>query len=235
MENSDKWNISDFLNGFKLALPIMAGYVPLGVGCGIVCAEAGMSTFQIFLMSFLVYAGAGQYIAGGMIISGATPLSIIITTLIVNSRHVLYTSVLYPYVANWGFLKQSLFAYQITDEVFAVHTSYMANNQANTSTAFAVNIFSHALWIISNVLGSISATLIPDSSQFGLDFTLYALFIALILPRLINIPQAAAFITGGITALCFYLLDMQYAGIIAGALLGAFVGYFMNMRLHHGK
>lgn len=235
MENSDKWNISDFLNGFKLALPMMAGYVPLGVGCGIVCAEAGMSTFQIFLMSFLVYAGAGQYIAGGMIISGATPLSIIITTLIVNSRHVLYTSVLYPYVANWGFLKQSLFAYQITDEVFAVHSAYMANNQANTSTAFAVNIFSHALWIISNVLGGISASLIPDATKFGLDFTLCALFIALILPKLINIPQVLAFITGGVTALYFLLIDMKYEGIIIGALIGAFAGYFMNMRLHHGK
>ena len=111
----------------------------------------------------------------------------------------------------------------------------MAKNQSNTVISFSINIFSHLSWITSNVLGGISSSLIPDTTKFGLDFTLYALFIALILPRLINIPQAAAFITGGITALCFYLLDMQYAGIIAGALLGAFAGYFMNMRLHHGK
>lgn len=234
MENSDKWNISDFTKGIKLSVPIMAGYVPLGFACGIVCAEAGMSSFQIFLMSILVYAGAGQYIAGGMILSGASPLSIIITTLIVNSRHVLYTSVLYPYIANWSFLKQSLFAYQITDEAFAVHTGFMSANNANQSTAFAINIFSHMSWIISNIIGSISATLIPDSTQFGLDFTLYALFIALIMPRLINMPQVAAFITGGATALCFSLLDMVYAGIIAGAVLGAFAGYFMKVRQHHG-
>lgn len=234
MENSDKWNISDFTKGIKLSVPIMAGYVPLGFACGIVCAEAGMSSFQIFLMSILVYAGAGQYIAGGMILSGASPLSIIITTLIVNSRHVLYTSVLYPYIANWSFLKQSLFAYQITDEAFAVHTGFMSANNANQSTAFAINIFSHMSWIISNVIGSISATLIPDSTQFGLDFTLYALFIALIMPRLINMPQVAAFITGGATALCFSLLDMVYAGIIAGAVLGALAGYFMKVRQHHG-
>lgn len=230
-----KLNIQDFFYGFKLALPIMAGYLPLGFACGIVCANAGMSVFQIFLMSLLVYAGAGQYIAGGMILSGASPLSIIITTFIVNSRHVLYTSVLYPYVSKWGFLKQSLFAYQITDEVFAVHSSIMNKDNANPVTAFTLNIFSHSVWIISNVLGSISATLIPDSSKYGLDFTLYALFIVLILPRLVSIPQASAFITGGITALCFSVIDMIYAGIIAGAVLGAFVGYFINKRLSHGK
>lgn len=228
-------NIKDIFEGMKMALPIMAGYVPLGFACGIVCAQAGMNVFQIFLMSALVYAGAGQYIAGAMLVAGATPLSIIITTLIVNSRHVLYTSVLYPYVAKWSFLKQSLFAFQITDEVFAVHSTSMAKNQSNTVISFSINIFSHLSWITSNVLGGISSSLIPDTTKFGLDFTLYALFIALILPKLINIPQVLAFITGGVTALCFYLLDMQYAGIIAGALLGAFAGYFMNMRLHHGK
>ncbi len=228
-------NIKDIFEGMKMALPIMAGYVPLGFACGIVCAQAGMNVFQIFLMSALVYAGAGQYIAGAMLVAGATPLSIIITTLIVNSRHVLYTSVLYPYVARWSFLKQSLFAFQITDEVFAVHSTSMAKNQSNTVISFSINIFSHLSWITSNVLGGISSSLIPDTTKFGLDFTLCALFIALILPKLINIPQVLAFITGGVTALCFYLLDMQYAGIIAGALLGAFAGYFMNMRLHHGK
>ena len=86
----------DFVDGIRLFVPIGAGYLPLGFACGIVCAEAGMSVMQIFLMSLLVYAGAGQYIAGGMIAAGASPLSIIITTFIVNSRHILYTSVLYP-------------------------------------------------------------------------------------------------------------------------------------------
>lgn len=232
---SSQLNVKDIFEGMKLASPIMAGYVPLGFACGIVCAQAGMTAFQIFLMSILVYAGAGQYIAGAMLSAGATPLSIIITTLIVNSRHILYTSVLYPYVAGWSFFKQSLFAFQITDEAFAVHSTSMAKNQSNTVISFSVNIFSHFSWITSNVLGGISASLIPDATKFGLDFTLCALFIALILPKLINIPQALAFITGGATALCFLLIDMKYEGIIIGALVGAFAGYFMNMRLHHGK
>lgn len=225
----------DFLDGIRLFLPIGAGYLPLGFACGIVCAEAGMSVVQIFIMSLLVYAGAGQYIAGGMIAAGATPLSIIITTFIVNSRHILYTSVLYPYISKWSFFKQSLFATQITDEVFAMHSSYMNKNNANTVTAFTLNIFSHSSWIISNTIGGISASLIPDSSKFGLDFTLYALFIALILPRLVNAAQGVALITGGIIATIFALFDMVYIGIIAGAVAGAFAGYYTGRRLHYAK
>ena len=207
----------DFLDGIRLSLPIGAGYFPLGLACGIVCAEAGMSVIQIFIMSLLVFAGAAQYIAGGMIAAGASPLSIIITTFIVNSRHILYTSVLYPYISKWSFLKQSLFAAQITDEVFAVHSSSINKNNADTVTAFTLNIFSHSSWIISNTIGGISASLIPDSSKFGLDFTLYALFIALIIPRLVNIAQGVALITGGIIATIFALFNMVYIDIIAGA------------------
>ena len=109
----------------------------------------------------------------------------------------------------------------------------MAKNGANTVSAFTLNIFSHSSWIISNTIGGISASLIPDSSKFGLDFTLYALFIALILPRLVNYAQAAAFITGGLTAVIFALFDMVYFGIIAGAVAGATVGFYTGRRLHY--
>ncbi len=223
----------DFVDGIRLFVPIGAGYLPLGFACGIVCAEAGMSVMQIFLMSLLVYAGAGQYIAGGMIAAGASPLSIIITTFIVNSRHILYTSVLYPYISKWSFLKQSLFAAQITDEVFAMHSSFMGRNNVSTVTAFTLNIFSHSSWVISNTIGGISASLIPDSSKFGLDFTLYALFIALILPRLVNTAQFAALITGGIAATAFALFDMVYIGVVAGAVAGAFAGYYTGRMMNY--
>ena len=223
----------DFVDGIRLFVPIGAGYLPFGFACGRVCAEAGMSVMQIFLMSLLVYAGAGQYIAGGMIAAGASPLSIIITTFIVNSRHILYTSVLYPYISKWSFLKQSLFAAQITDEVFAMHSSFMSRNNVSTVTAFTLNIFSHSSWVISNTIGGISASLIPDSSKFGLDFTLYALFIALILPRLVNTAQFAALITGGIAATAFALFDMVYIGVVAGAVAGAFAGYYTGRMMNY--
>ena len=111
----------------------------------------------------------------------------------------------------------------------------MNKNNADTVTAFTLNIFSHSSWIISNTIGGISASLIPDSSKFGLDFTLYALFIALILPRLVSLAQGVALVTGGIIATIFALFDMIYFGIVAGAVAGAFAGYYTGRRLHYAE
>lgn len=233
----DNLTIKGFLEGSRLSLPIVAGYMPLGFAAGIVCANAGMTTFQVVIMSLLVFAGAAQYIAGGMIAVGASPLSIIITTFIVNSRHILYTSVLYPYISKWSFLKQSFFAYQVTDEVFALQSSYMPKNGVKTDVAFGINMTSHFAWIFGNGLGSFFSEFIADSAKYGLDFTLYALFIALVMPKIknenlkkyikINIDHLFAFIVGGIVSVIFAYLHFPYIGIVIGGLVGAFVGYFI--------
>ena len=235
-------SIKGFLEGSKLSLPIVAGYLPLGFAAGIVCTDAGMTTFQIVLMSFLVFAGAGQYIAGGMLAAGASPFSIIVTTFIVNSRHILYTSVLYPYVSKWSFFKQSLFATQITDEVFALHSSYMPKNGVKTDTAFGINITSHSAWILGNGLGGFFSDFISDSSKYGIDFTLYALFIALVMPRIknkikkplkINLDHLFAFISGGIGSVIFAYMGFPYLGIVMGGLIGAFVGYYVLRKVKY--
>lgn len=238
----DKLRLKDFIKGIKYSLPIGAGYIPLGIACGIVCVDAGLSVFQIALMSILVFAGAGQYIAGGMIAGGASPLSIILTTFIVNSRHILYTSVLYPYISKWSFFKQSLFASEITDEVFAMHTSIMTKDNVNTGVSFGINIFSHTSWVAGNIIGAVLAVYIPDSSKFGLDFTLYALFIALIIPKIkiktskgvsVNFYQLFSFIAGGLTACIFALFNMLYIGIAVGGLVGAFAGLLLKRRFSY--
>ena len=229
----DKLTIKEFLYGCKMSLPIGAGYIPLGFGCGVVCVEAGFTPLECVFMSLIVYAGAGQYTAAGMVLGGASIPSIIITTFIINMRHILYGSVLYTYVSNWSFFKQSLFASQITDEVFALHTSMMSKEGVHVGTAFGVNMFVHFSWIIGNALGAYSAELLSNSKKYGLDFTLYALFIALVIPRLINKPSIFAAFISAFTAVIFALNDMQYIGIIAGALSGAFAGYLLNRRLNN--
>lgn len=238
----EELNKGNFLKGSKYSLVIGAGYIPLGIACGIVCSDAGLTVFQIGIMSLLVFAGAGQYIAGAMIAGGASPLSIIFTTFIVNSRHILYTSVLYPYVSRWSFFKQCLFASEITDEVFAMHTNTMNKNGAEIRTAFGINVFSHSAWILGCVLGAVLSSWIPENSKIGIDFTLYALFAALIIPKIkIKTPKGikidyyhlTASITGGLTACIFALFDMLYIGTAAGGILGAFAGIFLKRRFSH--
>lgn len=221
--------MKNFLNGCKLALPIVAGYIPLGFACGVISAGVGMSIFQVVLMSILVFAGAGQYIAVGMIGAGASASSIIITTLIVNIRHALYNSALYPYVSHWSFLKKSLFAYEITDETFGLHSSILSKGEAvDDAKAFGINISSHLGWVGGNFLGALSGSLLGDSKVLGFDFALPALFIALLLPRLSNKPQISAALVSGVVAIICAVNGVSYWGIIIAAVTGATVGLFMS-------
>ena len=79
--------------------------------------KAGLSPFNTLLMSIIVYAGSAQLIAVGLISSGLTPLSIIITTFIVNLRHMLMSAALSPHLQSWRKPELAVFAYELTDRI----------------------------------------------------------------------------------------------------------------------
>lgn len=218
----------EFLAGVKLALPIVAGYIPLGFACGVICVGVGMTEVQAVIMSVFVFAGAGQYIAAGMIGAGAGASSIIVTTLIVNLRHILYNSALYPYIRNWSPIKKALFASEITDETFALHASVFSKETPVPEKTFGINITSHLSWVVGNYLGALSGNIMGDGKKFGFDFALPALFIALLIPKLTNKPQITAGIISGIAALICALNGFAYWGIIIASVIGATVGVFIT-------
>lgn len=107
----------------KAVWPIWVGYLPLGFACGVLAQKVGVTAWETALMSLLVFAGSGQFIALAMIGGGASVSSIVLTTFVVNLRHTLYSSTLATYLS--GQTKRYLggFAQGITDETFAVNLS----------------------------------------------------------------------------------------------------------------
>ena len=100
------------------ALPIMMGYFPLGLACGVLAGSVGLSTMDIALMSIFVFAGSGQFIALAMMGSGAAAISsIVLTTFIVNLRHLLYSSTLVKYISSGSHGYHMAFAQEIVDEI----------------------------------------------------------------------------------------------------------------------
>ncbi len=220
-----------FMKGARAALPIVAGYLPLGFACGVIADGAGMTVFQAGLMSALVFAGAAQYIAVGMIGAFMPPISVITTVFIVNLRHLLYTSALYPYVSSWSPLRKALFAFQITDETFAVQSSLLSKGGVGYSAAMGVNMISHGGWIAGNVLGALFGSVMENSGAFGFDFALPALFIALLAPQLTDRPRLFAAVTSGVLSLVF--AASGFGGlVILAAVAGAGAGVFMTGRRH---
>ena len=125
---------------FERAVPIVLGYLPVGFAYGVLAQKTGLSTFNAVAMSVLVFAGSATLIAVGLFASGAGAASIIVTTFVVNLRHLLMSAALAPHVRSWRKTEQGLFAFQLTDETFALHAGSFPKGVPVKAEAFSVNV-----------------------------------------------------------------------------------------------
>ena len=161
----------------KAVWPIWLGYLPLGFAGGVLSQKVGLTPLEVGLMSLLVFAGSGQFIALAMMGSGSSSISsIVMTTFIVNLRHLLYSSTLATYLMGKSRKYLGLFAQGITDETFAMNLNQFTaqGNTWDPPRALGLNILAHGCWIFSNMLGNI---IVIDTAI--VSYTLTAMFIGL--------------------------------------------------------
>lgn len=170
----------NFVIGIKKSVPVVLGYIPIGMAFGILANQQGLSIFEIFLMSFMVYAGASQFIATAMIASGVNAASIIFTVFLVNLRHMLMSASLSPYFKKVPSLVQAIISFGLTDETYAVDITHLKEHVPSTSFFVGLHTICYAAWVISTVVGGILGNLIPDPARWGMDYALSAMFIALL-------------------------------------------------------
>lgn len=214
------------------ALPIVMGYLPLGLACGVLAGSVGLSALEIFLMSVFVFAGSGQFIALAMMGSGAAAMSsIILTTFIVNLRHLLYSSALVRYIGSGSRGYQMAFAQEIVDETFAVNENRFSDKRETWTMPQALGLAwtAHGAWIFSTVLGQIIGSMIEfDINLVG--YTLTAMFIGLWSfhfknRRLIIVGVFAGILAIWLSAFLDYKLHIVVATVVA-----ATVGMFWENR-----
>ncbi len=227
--------LSASLKGMKMAFPVVLGYLPLGFAFGVLAVKSGIPFMYTVLMSIMVYAGSGQFIAASMVGMGAPIISIVVANLLVNLRYFLMVSTLLEYIRPFSFFKKIFFAAHITDEVFAVHHVYSKEkhgslNGNDTFTVFSVNITSHLGWIIGTILGAFSGELMTDIKPFGLDYALPAMFIALLVPLCFDRLQCIVALLGaGLYILCVSVGLGKY-GLVISAIIAACVGAYFEIK-----
>lgn len=113
----------EWLAGARSAVPIMLGYVPVGIAYGVMARQAGLSTWQTVLMSLTVYGGASEMMAVGMVAQGAAVLTIVLTTFILNLRHIIMSTCVFNQMQGGRLPVRMLAAFGVTDETFAVYTT----------------------------------------------------------------------------------------------------------------
>jgi len=209
--------------GLMAGWPICLGYVPIGLAFGVLAQKAGLNPLEIGLMSLLVFAGSSQFIAVSMLTAGASALAIILTTFMVNLRHILMSSSLAVFLENISRLKVSLLAYGVTDESFAVNHPRWDQGQWNIDRALVVNHIANLTWIISTVLGGVGGQFIP-AGAFGIDYALIAMFICLLIFQVKGRIYVITAIISGLAAVGLALLIPGNSYIILASIIAATIG-----------
>lgn len=215
---------SPCVSALRQAAPIVMGYLPVGAAFGVLAHKTGLSLLNTVLMSVLVYAGSAQLIAVAMFAVGMGPVSIIATTFVVNLRHLLMSASLAPNLGSWKKWQLALFAYEITDESFAVHSARFGRGDRNKAVSFGINATAQLSWVLASLLGHLTGSSIPDVEPLGLDYALPAMFIALLA---MQIKSGLHVFVAGFTGLASIALIQSGAdqwSVIIATVLGASVG-----------
>ena len=157
------------------SLPVMAGYIVLGFGFGIIAEKNGYGLLWAMAMSLFIYAGSMQYVTISLLTSGASLITAALTTLMVNARHLFYgITMIEPYKeikSNKPYL-----IFSLTDETYSLVCNGCDEDIDFKKYSFFVSLFNHSYWIIGTLLGSIIGSLMQFNSR-GIEFAMTALFI----------------------------------------------------------
>ncbi len=179
------------------ALPVMLGYVFLGIPCGILCQQVGLSALQVFLLSMLFYSGAGQYMIPNIWLAGSPALAIIASVTLVNSRQLLYGASLSRFAAKQKRSFRSCSA-TVTDESFAVNLGRFEKGTWSVGRATAVNICCQTTWALANVVGVVLGSLLTVPSALA-SFAMTSIFLCLLFSQkgtMANIMAALVAVLG---------------------------------------
>ncbi len=218
--------LNQALAGMVRAVPIMMGYLPIGLAFGVLASAAGLSLYSALAMSVFVFAGSSQLIAVGLIDAGTGIAAITMTVFLVNLRHMLMSASLAPYLRFMNSWQLALFSYEITDESFALHSAHFRKEGTPSKVElFALNHSAHLAWIGGTFLGAfVGVRLTFDTEVFGLDFALPAMFIALLIMQIENYRHVVVAVIAAALGLTFYLLGMDQLYIILATVIAATVG-----------
>ena len=164
---------------FIKSLPVMAGYVVLGIGFGILLRGAGYGVLWAFAMSAFIYAGSMQYVGVSLLTGGASILTTALTTFMVNARHLFYSISMVDRYKDAGKYKPYMI-FALTDETYSLLSDGedpFKNEEALNKYRFWVSLFDQSYWVTGCVLGSLLGAVIPFSTK-GIEFSMTALFIA---------------------------------------------------------
>lgn len=219
------------LAGARDTFPLLVGGWPFGIIFGALAVTSGFSPLAAAAMSAFVFAGSSQFIAVGLFAS-ATPLPVILlTTFVVNLRHMLYSATLAPHLSKLPRAWLLPLGFWLTDESFvfaAKHFSEHEDSPHKHLYLLGSEIAMYADWQLVTWIGILAGQSIQDPSSWGLDFAMVVTFIGMLVPLVKDRPALASVLVAGVSALLARGLPNQL-GLLVAALLGIAAGVLAEL------
>ncbi|MFQ3619498.1 MAG: AzlC family ABC transporter permease [Spirochaetales bacterium] len=214
-------------------IPLVLGAAPFGLIYGTLAVHNGLSIGQTMALSLIVFAGSAQFIALSLFALKSPWHVILLTTFIVNLRHLLYSATLAPSLRLYPKPIKLLVAFLLTDEAFAVSVGRFNANDTSDSALwfyFGAGILMYINWQLCSLVGALFGNSLPNASSWGLDFAMPVAFIGMLVPYLRSLPLAtSATLAGGIALLTHPL--PHKLGLVLSSMGGILLGFAVETYL----
>lgn len=194
---------------FKQSLPVMAGYLVLGMGFGILLKTKGYGVVWAFFMSLFIYAGSMQYVTINLLAGGASVLTAALMTFMVNARHLFYgISMIERYRDTKPYKPYLIFG--LTDETYSlVCSGNVPDGVDEKKYYFYLTLLNQSYWIIGSVVGSLLGNLITFSTA-GIEFSMTALFLVVLVDQWKSVENHTSAVVGvGTSVACLLIFGRE--------------------------
>jgi len=202
---------------FRLTLPILFGYLPLGTAFGVLFAtQLDYAWWIAPLMGVVIYAGAGQILAVSLLAANAGLMEVAVAMFVLNARHLFYGLSLLGQFQGAGWRKAYLI-FGLTDETYSLLTSRPrgSDRQSEQQLDFRITLFNQLYWVAGCTLGGLLGEWVAFDST-GIEFALVALFIVLTIEQLKSLGDSFPVWCGALAAGIAMLLVPTTHQLIAG-------------------
>ncbi len=170
-----------FLQGMRSGIPVVFGYIPVGIAYGVSALQAGFSPFETILMSCTVYSGSGQVLGVSMTAQHAGLAAIFIATFLINFRYFIMSACIFSRLPALSTAGRVIASWFVVDETFAIFTT-APQKKARLAYLAGIIALTYSSWVLGAVIGVAAHALLPQWISAGLGIALYALFIAIVIP-----------------------------------------------------
>ena len=218
-----------FLKGIRDVSPLMIPVVPFGIIFGVLAIELGFNGYTTMGMSIIIFGGASQIIFLQLFSAGASSLVILSSVGAVNSRHLLYGTVLSEHLSDLNLTWKIIVSYFLVDQAFAVSNDHFKKNENDKDKHFHLlggGLNCWTIWQITTLIGIYLGSIIPE--KLGLTFAIPLTFLALLVNDFRKLINVIVIIISGTVATLGYQIIPFKAYVIVAALIGLFMAIILT-------